>query len=267
MGKIRQTDLIGDFRRMLLERWAYVGGAAEEGKVDCSGAFVFAYRQHGKSIAHGSNRIARTAVGALLPVSAARPGMAAFKAREPGEDHYDLPDEYRPGGKYCDGDLNDYYHIGLVDEDGAHVLNARSTADGFVSSPIADGWDCAAYLTDVEYDIDPRPEPQGDQYRVVGGRLNLRERPSKKAPAVRSLAEGEIVKRLADAGEWMQVKAGRETGYALKEYLEPVGGSDGGSGGEDEEYIIVPKSAWEALKKAFDVFEDASVAAGVIEDE
>lgn len=266
MSKIKVNDLIKDFRRMAEEHWAYEAGAAEKGKVDCSGAFVYAYRQHGKSIYHGSNRIAREYVEELLPVSEAEPGMAAFKVRLPGENYYDLPAAYRQGGEHYDGDLRDYYHIGLVDEDCAHVLNAQSAATGFVSSPITQNWDYVAYLNDVDYSgaepIDPT-EPETEQYRVTGGKLNLRKQPDKQSPAVRSLADGEIVMKLSETGEWMHVKAGRETGYCMMQFLVPVGGTGGG----DEECITVPKSVWEALKKAFDAFADASVAAGVLEDE
>ena len=66
---------------------------------DCSGAFVRAYKAHGLSIYHGSNRIAREYVVQLLPPSYAKPGMAAFKAYNPGDKYYALPSEYKPGGK------------------------------------------------------------------------------------------------------------------------------------------------------------------------
>lgn len=58
---------------------------------DCSGAFVRAYRAHGLSIYHGSNRIAREYVVELLPPSAAKPGMAAFKLRKSGENTMTCP--------------------------------------------------------------------------------------------------------------------------------------------------------------------------------
>ena len=277
MAKIKVTELLADFEYMRDQHWAYEAGAEEEGKVDCSGAFVYAYRQHGKSIAHGSNRIARVYVANILPIKYAKPGMAAFKALEPWEEGYELPDDYKPGNAYYNGDTNDYYHIGLVGAGGDTVLNAKGTAYGFVESLISEGWDYAAYLLDVDYGEEPQPEPEptADEYRVVGGRLNLRSKPEKKAPAIRSLADGEIVRRIADAGEWMKVKAGRETGYAMKQYLEPVGGAGGdiiGGGGEcvpvNKEKLYAAKMAIDAAKMTIDaVFEDASVAAGVLSDE
>ena len=118
---------------------------------DCSGAFVRAYRERGLSIYHGSNRIAREHVAELLPMEAAAPGMAVFKARKPGEKGYALPAEYRKGGKRCNDDLNDYYHIGLVDADGRHVLHCANTREGFLRSGIGQDWHAAAKLKQVEY--------------------------------------------------------------------------------------------------------------------
>jgi hypothetical protein len=66
---------------MLDEHWAYEWGAAREGCVDCSGAFVWAYRQLGASIEHGSNSIAHLRVGEYVPVAKAKPGYAVFKLR------------------------------------------------------------------------------------------------------------------------------------------------------------------------------------------
>lgn len=80
MPKIAVSAILGDFQRMLDEHWKYTAGAAEAGNVDCSGAFVWSYRQHGQSIYHGSNRIARTEIVELVPISAAKPGMAVLSA-------------------------------------------------------------------------------------------------------------------------------------------------------------------------------------------
>ena len=147
-----KNELMKVFETMLSEHWKYTAGAAEKGNVDCSGAFVYAYKQFGKSIYHGSNRIARVEVVELLPISEAKPGMAAFKTRNPGDSRYNLPSSYQKGAKYYNGDLRDFYHIGLVSERGT-VLNAQSSATGFVESKI-DSWTCVAYLKQVDYGDD-----------------------------------------------------------------------------------------------------------------
>ena len=127
-------SLIELFQTMYREHWRYEWGQHREGCVDCSGAFVYAFEQFGRSLPNGSNAIARGyIVGKMLPVSQAKPGMAAFKAKDPGEEGYALPEKYRKGP-----DLRDYYHIGLVDEDPRYVLNAKGTNYGFCKDKLTE---------------------------------------------------------------------------------------------------------------------------------
>ena len=164
--KIPALDLVHEFQTMHAEDWQYTWGASSDGNVDCSGAFVHVYRKHGLSIYHGSNRIARVHVEKLIPMDEAIskglvvPGMAAFKRRRPGEGKYDLPGQYREDGDLYNGDLNDYYHIGLVDEDIVHVLNAQGTKNDFERDRITDNWSHVARLLDVDYGETPAAEEQ-----------------------------------------------------------------------------------------------------------
>jgi len=156
--KIPALELVRDFQRMHREDWDYDWGASSDGNVDCSGAFVWAYRQRGLSIYHGSNRIARVHVERLIPYAEAAanglivPGMAAFKLHLPGESGYDLSSQYKPGGDRYTGDVGDYYHIGLVDEDTRYVLNAQGTKNDFERNKITDNWSHVAKLLDVDYE-------------------------------------------------------------------------------------------------------------------
>lgn len=142
---------------------------------DCSGAFVRAYRYFHHSIYQGSNRIAREYVKELLPIDKAEPGMAAFKFYPPGHPNYKLPSEYKKGGAHYNGDLNDYYHIGLVGR-GLNILNSQSIQTGFVSSPI-DKWHCVARLKDVDYNGGSMEELDAKTYAKNGGIINLRDKP------------------------------------------------------------------------------------------
>ena len=190
---------------------------------DCSGAFVRAYRQRGLSIYHGSNRIAREYVEELLPVSEAKPGMAAFKVRKPGDQLYDLKAEYKPGGSHYNGDLNDYYHIGLVDGDPRYVINAQGTRTGVVRSNIADGWACVAELKAVEYE---EGNPVERLYWAVvtaenGKPVNLRKAPSINAARIAALPVGTEVAVLNEAdADWAEVQAGDKTGYMMRKFLQ-----------------------------------------------
>lgn len=261
---IPASTILAHFQRMLAEAWPYEWGAARTGCVDCSGAFVWAYRQEGERIYHGSNRIAREYIVELLPISEAQPGMAAFKARRPGEDYYSLPQGYLPGGGRYNGDLNDYHHIGLVDDDPAYVLNAKSTAEGFKRSRITENWDYVARLKAVRYDDVPGDgEPVGmdgvSAYVETpdGNPVKLRKDPSTKNPYIDKVPNGDSLTVLEQAQGWATVVTSNGTrGYMMSEFirlnetvpdepLDPVEDED-----EDEIVIRMPRYVADALYTA-----------------
>ena len=223
MAKIPADKLISIFRKMYEEHWPYTWGAAQYGNVDCSGAFVYAYKQFGQSIAHGSNAIARRYVVKLLPVSEARPGMAAFKRRKPGDAGYALPDSYKGGS-----DLNDYYHIGLVDSDGQHVLNAQGEKAGFTRTPVSK-WAYVAELKAVDYGEpagedqdrhDPDPDPlMGDATVTApnGGTVNVRAKPS--GAKQDALPTGAAVTILETRDGWCLIDYHKQ-GWMMARFLE-----------------------------------------------
>lgn len=249
-GKIKCADIVRDFKKMLDAGDGYIAGTSGElwtqekqnratdtmakkygqqwvGRhvEDCSGAFVRAYKQYGLSIYHGSNRIARSYVVSLLPVSQAKPGMAAFKAREPGEQLYDLPSQYKPGGSHYNGDLNDYYHIGLVDSDPRYVLNAQSTQRGFQRSKMQDGWDAVGCLKAVDYTENGGNDEMGYLYEATVDSandkpVNLRKSPSTSASVIGAVKDGASVKVLAEVdGDWAEIDTGSKTGYMMRGFL------------------------------------------------
>lgn len=240
------NELISLFQTMYEEHWSYVWGKAEEGCVDCSGAFDYAYRQFGLRIAHGSNSIARKYIsGGLLPISCAEPGMAAFKCRIPGESGYDLPDKFLQGGASYNGDLNDYYHIGLVDEDSQYVLNAKGEKYGFCRDALTkkNGWDYVAYLKNVEYT--KRGEKVSYQAKVVGGKLNLREGKSSVSERLCMIPDGTILTVTEESGDWARVSYDGKTGWVVAQYLEKIG--------QDADVVTVPKAV---LQKMYDEIGD-----------
>lgn len=225
MPKIAVSDILGDFQRMLAEHWKYTEGAAQKGNVDCSGAFVYAFRQHGLYIYHGSNRIARTEIVELVPISAAKPGMAVFKCRNPDDSRYTLPSGYKQGGKYYNGDLRDFYHIGLMGKDGK-VLNAQSSATGFVASPVK-SWMCAGYLKKVEYKEDTPMENDNTEVICVGrvtaqsgSTVNLRAEPSKSAKVLEKVKIGTTVNIIGTTDGWLHVETETNQGYMMEEFVD-----------------------------------------------
>lgn len=229
MAKIPVNDIIADFRRMYEEHWKYTWGHAATGDVECSGAYVWSYRRHGQSIYHGSNAIARRYVIELRPVSEAKPGMAAFKFKKPGANGYSLPAAYQKGGASYNGDLNDYYHIGLVDETGKAVYNAQNPDAGFGKSAVTK-WGAVAYLKAVEYphqvDPTPAPDPDGKQTMTImyvtaksGSTVRVREKPDKTAKVLTELKLGTEVKAGPEISGWREIIWSDSGGYMMAEFL------------------------------------------------
>lgn len=231
---IKASALINLFQRMLDEHWAYAPGAAREGCVDCSGAFVWAYKQLGATIEHGSNSIAHLRVGEYVPVSEAKPGYAVFKLREWREDD--------SGNRWFDQQPGDCYHIGLMGQDG-RVLNAQSTKTGFVASPASQNWAFAAPLKAVSYsDNAEGGETMFGNATVktqkAGSYVNLREGASTRAAVIGKVYDGERVNVLREAGAgWIygKTQAGAE-GYMSADYIvEDAPGADDAEDGGGEE--------------------------------
>lgn len=176
---IPAAELVRLFRVALDERWGYIWG--KSGQVwtqanqaastrdmtvrygskwigrkvaDCSGLFVWAYKQHGEKIYHGSNTIFNkytSATGSLVGEVDILPGTAVFLVE---------------GGRRT--------HIGLYIGDGA-VIEARGTKTGVVESDLSE-WDewgtlAAVDYSDMEQDIVVidalKPLKQGDSGLTV----------------------------------------------------------------------------------------------------
>ena len=219
---VSKDDLLDLFERMASENWAYAFGAAREGCVDCSGAFVFAYEQlGGPAIAHGSNSILRQSMGQLLPMSAAQPGYAAVKIR--------AWSEAEAGNRWHGQAPGDCYHIGLVGRDG-RILNARNEISGFVASAPDDGFSGCAPLADVRYEQDQEGETVLYRAQVITKSDPLRVRAwPENGRVLGSVPRGALVSVLADSGDgWPRVRYGEWVGYASAAYLSRVSDEEGG---------------------------------------
>lgn len=210
--------LISLFQRMYREHWPYVWGKAETGCVDCSGAFVWAYSQYHLSIPHGSNAIARQSVRELLPISQAKPGMAAFKYREPGQDGYSLPDRYKNSA-----DKRDFYHIGLVDETGKYVLNAQGTNAGFTRVKLSK-WGAVGYLKAVDYKEEVKPMETYIVTAENGFPVKVRAKANKESLVITSLDVGTEVQAEEPDGGWQRIFYGNGgMGYMMSKFLRKAG--------------------------------------------
>lgn len=216
--KIKVNLLIDLFEKMYNEHWSYIWGIAKKGCVDCSGAFVYAYKtlSDGKlSIYHGSNRIARKHVKELQTIDHAKPGYIAFKWKENGAPI-----------TYTDNKGN-YYHVGLVDKSGEYVLNAKSVTKGFCKDHIKD-WDFVAELIDVDYSVGLNSEDSKNEkdantkffsyVDTKSGNLNLRIAPNGKK--IGTIPRTVLVDVIDDSNpDWWYIKYDQLVGYASTDFL------------------------------------------------
>ena len=215
MKQVNRDKLLALFERMEREHWAYEWGAAREGCVDCSGAFVWAYKQlGGPAIAHGSNSILRQSMDALRPMAQARPGWAAVKVRDWRASE--------AGNRWYGQQPGDCYHIGLVGRDGG-ILNAQGVATGFVASEPGSWYGCAP-LDDVDYSEEDENVERLYRARVDTQRDPLRVRAwALTGEIVGHVPKGREVDVLADAGDgWPRIRYGELTGYASGAYLTRI---------------------------------------------
>ena len=292
---INASDIIDDFRRFYSEGRGYIPATSGEtwtqskqdelartnetvkkcgsqwiGKKvdDCSGAFVDAYRTHGMSIYHGSNRIAREYVERLVPASDAKPGYAVFKIRKPDDDKYALPAEYKKGGSHYNGDLNDYYHIGLLDRDGENVINAQSTSKGFTKTSLST-WQFAGELKAVQYDgtsgTDDLP-----LYRAIvtaddGGSVRMRKNPSANSSILTEIKIGETVDVMDVMDGWSEITYQGKHGYMMSKFLREIKPDDADIPFDDE-MINAGRAELEEIKTALETaIADAENALRIID--
>lgn len=214
---MKSIDLISDFKDFYRRKVPYVKDAATENAMDCSGAFVVAFKRHGQYIFHGSNTIVRKYIlGTPLPISQAKPGYAIFKWQEANDE---MPSQYRYDG------LGDFYHIGLLGEDGVSVYNAKGTKYGFCIDPLSK-WQYAAPLKGVQYEEMIQMEPIGTAIVATESTsLNLRSAPSTDASIVAKIPKGSIVTvyqedcATSNGHNWSYISTGSFTGYVSQDYL------------------------------------------------
>ena len=202
------------------------------GKCDCIGLIIGAVKLAGGTWpgTHGSNWAARNAMSSFGHIADAREmflGEIVYKAREPGEDKYALPDRYKNSG-----DLRDYYHVGVVTGVAPlEITHCTSVPGGIQRDSKMGTWRWGGMLKYVNYDegggqMEPiyqaKVHAEGNDYPV-----KMRAQPSDKAEVLAKIPQGEIVDVLDDAGEWCFILYGDMTGYMMNKFLISETAEDG----------------------------------------
>ena len=211
---VKASYLIDKFKMMKENNWKYVADAAEYGKVDCSGAFTYWYKQAGSYMYHGSNTMYRkysTEKGKIGEIKLV-PGMAVYRWKKAvsGE----MPSAYVNDG------LGNFKHVGMYIGNGK-CIEAKGKQYGVVESDIST-WDYASKLKYTIYDVE---EGQEDEHIVYGtvrtenGKLNLRNKPDKSGAIITRVPSGTKLQVLDKCQGWYKVKHEGRTLYADADFV------------------------------------------------
>ena len=193
------------------------------GKCDCVGLVIGALRLAGLKWdgTHGSNWAARNAVDDLHREDNAAdliPGMVVFKAREPGESGYALPDKYKNSG-----DLRDYYHVGVVTSvTPLRITHCTSVPGGIKMDDKLGAWHYAGYLKQVDYqEVGPvEILYQAEVYAANGQPVRMRANPSTNAKVIEEIPCGVIVDVLEEMSDvWAKISDAGMIGYMMRKFL------------------------------------------------
>jgi TonB family protein len=58
---------------------------------------------------------------------------------------------------------------------------------------------------------------------VTAGRLNVRQAPSKQAPIVCKVRQGDRLEKTGEQGDWFKVRTGDQTGWVMRQYVRSGG--------------------------------------------
>ena len=238
---INPNNLVQLFRQALSEGWGYIYGSSGEtwtkakqdaatreqtvkwgkrwiGKrvTDCSGLFVWAFKQCGGTMYHGSNTMFKSWSTAS--------GTLSNGKRSDGQELKIASAVY----KYSQAD--GYHHVGLYIGDGK-VIEAKGTYYGVVQSKVAE-WSHWSELKGVAYGSTPTPEPEPKEEEKMqgtyivntpnGGAVNVRTDASTSSVKQCTLPVGTKVTVVEECGDFARVQYER-TGYIMKKYLQKDG--------------------------------------------
>ena len=215
-------------------------GDGSDGYCDCIGLIIGAIRRMGLKWTgiHGSNWAARKEITNLQPIKSQADlevGDIVLKAVPKGHKNWHLPSRYQKGGKYYNGDLNDYYHAGVVyslNPFQIRHMSSKMTIDTKVNTYYP--WNYhgkSTILLKAAGGISPTPIPtSGTQAILVaekGKTVNLRATPNIKGRLLQQIKLGTIVNIISPGEEWCKVSYQNKTGYMMSQFLDIIGDGKG----------------------------------------
>lgn len=233
-------------------------GDGSNGVCDCIGLIIGAIRRMGLkwSGIHGSNYGARyqtVGLSYIQSVSQLELGDVVYKGCDKDgvvkkacnkgsfRRKWDLPDRYKPGHQYYNGDLNDYYHAGVVTSVSPLNITHMTSPKMKVDTNLDGGWNYhgkAKPIVDAAGGVTPTPTPTptpepgaGVQAVVVsdnGQPVKMREYPSDNCSTWDKLPVGTVVTLVEPGEKWAKINGGKRKGwYMMAKFLDVVGDGKG----------------------------------------
>jgi len=236
-------------------------GDGSNGVCDCIGLIIGAIRRMGLkwSGIHGSNYAARYQTVGLKYISKLSDlelGDLVYKGVDSSgtgrkacnngtfTHKYDLPDRYKRGKSYYDGDLTDYYHVGAVTSVSplniTHMTSPRMAVDTSIGNwnyhgkakPIVNAVTSGAKPSESTTPTPPEnPASTGTEavvYAENGLPVKMREYPSTSCRTWEKLKVGTRVTIVEPGEKWARIDGGGRKGwYMMAQYLDVVGDNKG----------------------------------------
>ena len=204
------------------------GGDGSDGTCDCIGLIIGAL---GKEYdLHSSNYFARyqmRVLDNLLDEAQLHPGAIVYKSRR---DTSDLNARYQPGGRYYNGDMLDYYHVGVVTNiDPLTITHCTSTnsINGMAYDASIGAWSHFGDLLDVEPGEMQEEETMLQDLAVVysedGNPVRMRKAPTTASETIVKVPKGAQVEVTESADGWSTILWNGKRGYMMSEFLRVIG--------------------------------------------
>ena len=239
-------------------------GDGSNGVCDCIGLIIGAIRRMGLKWTgiHGSNYAARYQTVGLKYISKESQlelGDLVYKATNSGgmvklacdagykKHTYDLPDRYKQGRSYYNGDMLDYYHVGVVTQVNPLNITHMTSPHMMVDTTLKGGWNYHGKAKPIVNAVTSGSKPTettkpvidppkdtattGSEAVVVsdnGLPVKMREYPSTSCRTWVKLTVGTKV-TIVDPGEdWAKINGGGKKGwYMMAKFLDVVGDGKG----------------------------------------
>lgn len=201
----------------------YEMGGSGPGGCDCIGLIIGAYRIMRMAWPgdHGTNWAARNYTNNLAPFNSVNEldlGDIVYKAHDPGESGWNLPDRYKG-----DPDQRDYYHVGVVTSVNPFEITDCTTVIGGIHKDHGkSNWHFKGVLPDIT-------DGGGTVQKALvvadqGSTVNLRAQPSMTAAVLVQVPIGSEVDLYDEGDEWSKISYNGQNGYMMTKFLIPVAG-------------------------------------------